>query len=311
MNTIVGSKYYRYTQEGGLEIIRLKKIKNQDTIIVQDRGGKKFTLTDKELNNYTRLNPDGYVSFAIVSVAGGVSDVIVGLHRKKDIEEGSKIPYAVCRQNVFDFFANQTNRDESITLIGTSVSKDTCPPDVDYRLMLACDGLMQLDTVNVYIDDTFEDVISMINTVNYDNALYTLDKKIDKEKTIGACSSLKQLLTENRFWNEFYRAFNIIKINEVIMAYGLDVDGDRLPQKCKEAIESVTKYEILNELVMVYDKDIDLTAAQRDYLLVCDGNNVTHIVIYTKGNYTNKEYLALADQSEKVVLLDNKNLSIK
>ena len=196
-STYKGLKYYTYNDNHEVVVLRLKKIKNSDLYIMLDKDNNEVRLSKKEFDKYIKLNQDGFVTFSRVALEQGIEDVIVSLHRREDLSSTS-VPYAVCRQNIFDIFTNQINRDENMMYVGVSVSKDTCPVDVDYNITLACNGVLESDIVNVYLDDTLEDIMRFINPVNYDRVLKRLYDDIGNNKTVsGYCKSLNEL----KFWS--------------------------------------------------------------------------------------------------------------
>ena len=116
MNVLLGSKWYRYDKDGNLVVVRVVR-HNSDTNVsvirlkqkldeIQSLEKRKIDIRDLE-DAYTMLNPDGYVTFNIVTIGNKedgkpVQDVVVTLHRLKDLNTGNKVPYAVCRQNAND-----------------------------------------------------------------------------------------------------------------------------------------------------------------------------------------------------------------
>lgn len=300
MNTTVGSKYYKYLEDGQLEMVRLEKIKNQDSYIVREESGTKLTLTRNEILEYTKLNPAGYITFALVALDGNMADVVVTLHRKEDIDKGDNVPYCACRQNIFDLFTNQLERNEKINHIGVSVSKDTCPADVKYEIVLACNGVIKMTIVNIYMDDTLEEILSYVPTVAFDEALKKLSNMMDKDTVQGSCTSVHELLKSNNFMDDFFRAYNIHYMPYIIM-------NNVLAPVHYIYIESILKHEVLNGMIVKYDYDIDIKSIESNHIIVSDPLGNLYIVAYVKGAYVNREYEALDDKSDRDILVDIKN----
>jgi len=302
LNTNIGCKFYKYHEsEDGhnvtLEILRLKKIKNQDCYILRNELGKEIRLNNQEFKTYTKLSPDGFVTFSIVQLRGSIEDIIVTMHRCEDIQKSFIDPYCVCRQNIFNLFANQIIREDDKKVIGCCMSIDTCPKDVNYQIMVSCNSTRQTDVVSIYLDDSLEEVMSFINPLNFNDVLDKFYKKMNDGTMIGVCKNLKELLEYNDFWLDVQNGFGISRIPFVI-------EKDKLEPEQKEYIEGKLKHIVLNELIVIYDKDIDLDNIQRHYILLSDPNSTTYVMTYVKGDYINREYDKLEDQSEKELLLN-------
>ena len=54
MKLIKNDKLYRYTDDGSLIMVRLKKIKNEDKFIVYDDNKEEYTLNAEEIKKYTK-----------------------------------------------------------------------------------------------------------------------------------------------------------------------------------------------------------------------------------------------------------------
>lgn len=294
MNTVVGCKFYKYLDEDTLEIVRLLKIKNKDCFVVVDENMEnKRNLTKRELDEYTKLNPDGFITFSIVGLDHGTKDVIVTLHRKKDLDGGAVIPYCVCRQNIFDLFSSQIIKEPGVTYIGTTMSVENVPPDTEYNVMLMCNSVIESFIVNIYMTDTLDIVMKFFNPLNFNELLkkmYDAFSKSDseeesKEKFRGQCSTLLQLLQENHFWNEFNRAYGIIKLPYKVEKLTLSIDQI-------DYIEKILKHKMYNIQVIKYAKDIILDKIKVNYILVSDKNNVMYLLCYNEGEYANDAYLS-------------------
>ena len=291
----VGSKYYKFIDDNTVRVLRLTKIKNDNEFVMRDSQDNVVKLNKNELESYTLLRPDGYITFSIVGLEQDTRDVIVTLHRRKDIENGDNIPYCVCRQNIFDLFANQIVKDENI-YIGVSISKDTCPEDTPYDITMACNTVERTQMVAVYIDDTLDTILSMINQHKYNETLKKMYGSIINPNLKGYCISLKQLLEENYFMYDFLKGFDIepvrIKINEEDIEYGLTNSDIRY-------LESLFKFHMQRLYVIKYDKDIDMSSIQRDYVLVSDLNQKIYILTYDKTEESiyneNESYTELYD----------------
>ena len=132
----LGQKLYKFVGDK-LILCRLIRVRNDNAFVVKDcRSGYEATLTRDQYRSYTKLREDGLVVFSSVELQDGVPDVIVSLFRTEDLAIGE--PYAVCRQNLYDVFTNTIENDDGMMYIGCSISKDTCPENVDFRMLIGC-----------------------------------------------------------------------------------------------------------------------------------------------------------------------------
>ena len=106
---------------------------------------------------------------------------------------------------------------------------------------------------------------------------------------------------------DFRRAFGIIRINLPI-----DTSIDRwtddgiykISQEEVITIEGITKYEVIDPILIKYDKSIDLDEIKRSYIIFEDSNKDIYVISYDKGNYINREYDALSDHRDRDLLLN-------
>ena len=316
----VGSKYFRYGKEGNLILVRVVRYQNVDTVVIKHKEcdyTEKISISEL-IENYTLLNPDGYIFFNIVKInESKLDDVIVALYRKEDINALEPLPYCVCRQGITDIFANQIKINNK-TYYGACVSKDTIPVDVPFEVMLACDGVSSNESIAVYIDDKYDDIIGMIKTKKYDSVLlglfndyinYTAKstgfgsiyannaKKLDCVD--GYCKKLTDLLQYNNFMYDFYRAYNIIPV-----VFDIDVDKekgntlDNIPD-LKITLENLLCCYIDDSIIIKYDKDIDLDSIKSKYILVSDNKEELYIVAYIPSE-TRKYYIDPDDVKEGI-----------
>lgn len=302
MKIYLGDKFYKYNEENDtIEIIRIKKIQNEN-LFSYDINGISYKISKEQLlKEYTRLKPDGFVAFTIVNLENKLKDVIVTLYRTKDLEDGSSIPYCACRQNIFDMFTNQVQKGKTM-YVGVSVSQETMPDDTPFEIVLACNGIDYVNQVSVYLDDTLDDLLSFVNKSKFDLVLTNIHNNVTNKDIKGYCTSLKQLLEENDFMYDFLRAYNIIRLN-----FAIDKDTTELDPFRREAIEGLIKEEMFKTYVVKYDKEIDLNKIERSHIIVSDKNKEIFIIAYDKGEYINREYAKnIKDKRDAVALLKHK-----
>lgn len=257
-----GTKFFRFIDEKEEpDIIRIISADN-DTKKVRyfDSDGKrKNTTIDDILDNYKMLKGDGMILFTIVSV-GDAPDVVVALKDFKRIDD--PLPYAVCRQSIHDFFGEH-NKNVSV---GISVSQDTCPANIDFRMVLTCQKEKYSYPVIIYLDDTLEEILKFVRPKRFDTALRTLKSASIQQfgyEILGYCDTLKDLLTYNNFMYDFRKCFNIIEV-----PFHIDGDRDSLDMDNITFLEDELKTKIIETYMIEYTKEIDLKTIKRDYCLI-------------------------------------------
>lgn len=293
----IGSKFFRYIDkdnEQALELIRILKANPiKDKIRYFDmHTGKANTIDYKTLiDNYSELSPDGSIIFAVASI-GNANDVIVAL---KDYANRSKneLPYAVCRQSIHDFFQDFNKEDFRRISVGISVSQDTCPSNIDFGQVLTCDASKEIyqKHIMIYLDDTLDDILKLVRSTKYDNALKKLktmayqearQEGFNENNIIGYCESLRDLLESNTFMYDFRKCFNIVEV-----PFHIDPDRDTLNGENILYLEKEFKCNIMETYMIEYTREIDLKSIKRDYCLISsakDNFNKVYIIGYDKAD---------------------------
>lgn len=293
---LLGSKYYRYDEQNNIEVIRIYKHNDLEVKVYLDNDkDTKTKMTIEELNkNYVRLNPHAILNFCIVKVGSDLDDVIVTMHKLSDLNTGEPTPYCACRQNITDVFANQIRLTETL-YVGCSMSLATCPPDVDYRIMLACDQINKCVNLCTYMDDTLDDILGIIKTKEFDITLQALfvdhikfqvknnptlsamkNRLMAYETYNGYCKTLRTLLEQNNFMYDFYKAF---EIEPITMEVTYDQNGV-LNAEVTKFISDLHEVNITSTLCMPYWYDIDLSKIDNTYTLIMDKNDKLYVVAY-------------------------------
>lgn len=292
---VPGSKYFRYIDNDNFEIIRINRKKgNEYSVICQDGSYKK--LTEEYIkDNYSLLTPDGYVTF-IIATMGETKDILVIFHRKEDIKSEAAVPYAVCRQFMDDVFTNivlenkgyDNKGNKLYSAIGISVSQDTCPPDIDFRMTMLCDSIERQFIMATYVDDKLDDILSFIHTKPYDNILEKIYNINSKNKfLIGSCKSVKELLEVNNFMYDIYSGYNIYQI-----PFSIDPEfsGSFTNIDIVDHIQNIVRSNIINTYVTKFTKEINLREIKKDFILIADKNENIFIVAYDKSEDFDMSY---------------------
>ena len=317
MNVLLGSKWYRYDKDGNLVVVRVVR-HNSDTNVsvirlkqkldeIQSLEKRKIDIRDLE-DAYTMLNPDGYVTFNIVTIGNkedgkSVQDVVVTLHRLKDLNTGNKVPYAVCRQNVINTYSTVIMKHSTDWEVGMTMSVETIPEGIDYNIMTACNTCDKVIAVAAYLDDNLEDILGLVKPKDlheYDFVLNELYKdhinnipKLFREEACkapihkGYCRYLAQLLDYTDFMYDFERAFGIAKINDIeindeCIEQGDLINGFIMKKPQLEIIEKAYGFKFINPIFMLFDKDIDIDELSDEIALVKDCRNKIFLCNYIK-----------------------------
>ena len=329
-NLLLGAKYYRYDNNDNIEVIRVYKYNESEVKVYLDNDKEtkmKMSIADLE-EKYMRLNPHAIVNFCIAKLKDGkLDDVIVTVHRMSDLMSNEPTPYCVCRQNITDIFANQIRISDKL-YVGCCMSLDTCPPDIDYRIMIACDGMEKCINVCAYMDDTLDGILSFVKVKDFDNTLQSLfvdhvnavvkneptltmmkDRMMKLESYDGYCKTLRLLLEQNNFMYDFYQAFKIIPIDEAVTFNEAGVVSDNIV----EIISDLYEVNISSTLCMEYWYDIDLDNIQNSYVLVMDKNNKLFVIAYVSSGpkHINIEDVESDENIEKLInstLAENRSI---
>ena len=280
-NTIfVGDKFYK-TIDNKTVIVRVVKINNSK--ITVSLGDNKFNISNEILlNDYTKLRHHGSIFFSIVSLQGDNKDVMISFFRRDD--EGH-LPYAVCRQNMENIFMSRASlmREElnGIFYLGVSMSQDTCPEDIDYNMILTCSGVCHSQRINIYMDDTFEDICNLIQKQKkYDDILSNLYDKTAGSHVQGVSRDIISLMKDTIFMGDVMKGFGIYILQDII-----EVNGYQLAYEQKRILEKELNVEMKQTYVVPFDYTVNIHDIKRSYVLVKDMTERLHIVAYDKGDY--------------------------
>ena len=304
----IGAQYFKYDENNELILLRLYKVKSENTFLLKDKQKNKVVLTKKQLEEFSMLEPDGLVIHVLASDPNYGIDTLCLLYRLDDIDKDINEPYAVCRQNIVDPFETILNNNSKKIYVGVSISRDTAPADFDFKSVYAASGVRDQKIHFVYKDDSFEDIMSFVNEDLYDKALNIIKSHMDENDNmtyVGFKNTYRELLIENDFMYDFRRAFGIIRLNLTINT-SIDSwtkDGVyKISDEEINTIESLTKHKVIAPILIKYDKSVDITEIKRNYLFFEDLNKELYIISYDKGEYINKEFDSLEDQRDRELL---------
>lgn len=329
-----GYKFFKENEDGSFDIVRftgkcksdpnLKKDNFLLDMILENGNHAQFEYTYLK-ENYTPIQPEGIVSFNIVDMNTAddkLKDVIVIMYKAIDIAIGNTTPYAVCRQSVNDFFSDFVSKDvENNNLVGVSCSRENCPTNIDFNILLSCSGIIRSDIVNYYKDDNFETLMECIPVEKYDNALS--DMFAEHAKAVndpilvlssrmhdGWCKSLKDLLEVNNAIADFNSMLGIIGVDFSLSDHLVkgSTGVDELDIQSMLFLSEVIKCNIKETRVTEYNYSVDMSKFNNtNYTLIRDKNNKVYIVVYlVDGEFLEEE---LQERINKLDVTDRLRLA--
>lgn len=276
------------------ELYVITKFKNSNLVVMKsmETGINENVSFDYIADEYILLTPVGYVGFNIVDMNDNTQDIIVSISRLSDMENNISTPYAVCRQCIVDFMYQQINPNSE--MVGMSVSKDTCPANVNYENMLICNEVKDGTVVAVYLDYTLDYILSFIKQKDFNNILSSIysdhamfmkekfgqigyDQVIQKNHHNGYCKDLKTLLDINNFMYDFYRAFNIYNIKFTNLE---EREGKSLNTEEVKILSDILCKNIDSTLIVKYNYDIDLKNIGGPHILLADEDGKLFVIAY-------------------------------
>lgn len=292
---IRGTKYFRYeADQDEPEIIRVRSFdETSKEVKYFDKDGNKKTMTLENLKSrYKMLKPDGLLNVTIVKVGIG-SDVITSIVSYDD--RTAELPFAVCRQCIYDIFTNMTSRMNK-TILGLSINRDSCPSNINFKDVFMCEGVKETATIMVYLDDVLDDILKFLNVKKYDTVLRTTAQQIRANymtfQNSGLCETYRDLLEINHFMYDFRKCFGIVELPYYIenqLYHG--GDADHLSFDNVLYLEDLIKRNIMATYVVKYTREIDLRTIRRDYILASSAME-DHKNIYIVGYDTSdNEYV--------------------
>ena len=314
INKYRGYVFYKVDENDSVELLRIVDIEEfNDKVVVKKENGITKTMTIGALSKYTPLEPTGFIMFTRVTVNGqdGIpaDDIIASVYRLIDVKMDINEPYAICRQNVTDFFYSLISTDEDHEQVGVSCSRDTCPGNIPYHVLACCDSVLNSTMVNFYLNDTLEDILQCINPKelsainslleeNYithmrsNNPMY-MSRFDENMSDKGWCRNLHQLLFENNFITDLDTMRNITSLDFDLSKYLKEEDTDvySFNEIMLLFFNDTFKINATTTMVIKYDFDINLGDFNNShYTLLRDNTNTVYVVVYTsQGEYLEKD----------------------
>lgn len=335
----LGYKFYKESEDGSFNIIRLIRISefNDKVTIKDEETNKTKEVLFSSLKGYTPLIPYGKISFAQVKLYENgnkdkfVKDVIIAGYRDIDMKLELYDPYVVCRQNITDFWYNLIAQENELDengnhqMVGVSTTRDNCPPNIPYNMMMLCDEMIKYEMISIYMNDTIESILECINVKEYDKILkelfdshmkhinpgYNKDIPTKFDNKNGWCKNLSALLRENNFITDIDTMRGISAVEFIMEEFMTNDDENKDIYHCNNDLlkffNSTFNLKATSSDVIQFDHDIDIANFNNtNYLLIRDKSNKLYIVVYkSSGEFLEKE---LEDKSNELSISDKLRL---
>lgn len=272
------------------------KVKNLDTDEEKD-------VKMDELEGYTPLQPDAYITFNIVYIMNEgkkLEDIIITASKVLNLKIGDTTPFAICRQSITDIFYNMMAKNENDIIVGLSINQEDCPSNFDFRNFLACDGIDYSENVYYYRTDTIKDILPMININKYNKIMrknFTDHLKatkntnaLFKKEDRGWCVDIETLIKENNFQSDIDQMlgitavdFDISKcIEEKILPGTDDKTYESVTDSFKFWLSKLHRININTISIVEFGYDIDLVDFKNSrYFLLRDNTGKLYLLVYT------------------------------
>lgn len=296
---IRGTKYFRFeADQDEPEIIRARSFDSEKNIIKYfDKDGNKKSMTLDDLKSrYKMLRPDGILN-VIIANSGELSDVITTIVSYDD--RSADLPFAVCRQCIYDIFTNMTERLNK-TVLGLSINKNNCPTNINFKDIFACSGVKDVASIMVYLDDSLDDILSFLNVKKYDAVLRNTAESVKMGYRVmpdsGLCNTYRELLEINNFMYDFRQCFKIEDLpfnieqvsendeNELVVPSELDFRNTIY-------LEGIIRKNIMATYVIKYTREIDLKTIKREYILAASSAEQYRNIYIVGYDASDNEYI--------------------
>lgn len=296
----LGCKFQIYEGDE-MKIYRARKYKNTETIIIADADGNTKDVSIEELNSkYIRLIPDAFLTI-MTTDTDTYPDVYVCVHKTNETINGKQEPDLILRQALLSVTKQAFNIFGDI-YVGDCLTNNIVESGSTLSNYLEFENINFSNYIYLYIDDTMEDILSVIppNTIKkVENVLASLSEEYNKNPLIkGQCTTLVDLMKENNFMARYREIFNILQVDfEINLTNNYNKEGDIiLTVAQKTAIEDILRKYINNIIMLQYDKDIDVSKiVSLPHIMISDSNEIIYLIAYEEvGNYPIDDDIAKA-----------------
>lgn len=283
---ILGTKYQTYIDDE-LVVFRLVNIKSNNKYTVEDKDGKRITMTQEELNKCVKLDLDALLCLMITTGEDGYRDVYACVNRVEDMRAGYKDPVLILRQNIYSSSKNSFSIMDGV-YVGECMTNINRTNDSNFKSLMEFKSIDYTLSVGLYVDDKFKDIKKFItghNAKKFDEILRQIKSETEKTNSMikGYCDSLEELFEENNFMYHYRSLFNITQIDFLIET-GNNTSEDGVIQLDEiqiRKIEDLLRNHITDVKVLKYDKDIDISKiVGNTHIMLSDKSENIYLVSY-------------------------------
>ena len=271
---IIGVKY-QFQTDGKIYRV-IDKINHNYILKSKDSEETKKATEQQLINKYIRLIPDAFMN---IMLCKDPDDVYVCINKASNIAKGDIIPSLILRQNI----PNQYNNNHTTIVMGDCITEYNNRFETKMQVCMQCSNITYYYTFSMYLDDTLDDILSIIpdNVLNKINNYLKYIEKNKKPNTIGYKTDLKLLMYDLKLVQRYREIFQIFPIGWTIDIGNYNSDGDIiLTNMQKELIYNIMDSEIPINGVIKYDIDIDSNNVGDNTLWVSDPSNNIYIIIF-------------------------------
>ena len=238
------------------------------------------------LDHYIRLIPDAFMNIMITDL-DVAPDVYLCINKSTNLNNGKKEPDIILRQNVYSPYSDAFNITPKIS-IGACITENICSGETTMASFMEFDKIEYSDSVALYVDDTVDDIINIINprTIKHINsALQRISYKYSSMPYIeGYADNIKSLMEDTNFIFYYRNIFNILQLD-----WQIDIgkesyndNGDlAFNDKQQKRFEDEIRKFICNIKVIKYDKDIDISRViSYTHTMVSDITQTIYLIAY-------------------------------
>lgn len=250
IKNIKGYKYYKFDKEKS--VINIERNKEND-------------------KTWKKLKPDGVMLFSIIKEENNVKRIYIFFYKSDNYNE----PTIIYDSNYLPTF----NGFNDVKFIGGSFTEYNGIKDFD-----KIEGkIIYSETIAIYREDTLRMIVDQIECIDkFNDVLMEINKNfklIYKEKLIFKDTLYKNLMTNNFDYDINFE----FEINNYTGTINLN---DKLSIKnIINNIEEYTMFEILQPVIVKYNRAIDLNKISKEYLLFRDDNETLYLITYVQGEY--------------------------
>ena len=301
---LIGIKYQVFNSDKEMEVYRVVEEIDDDNVNVIrlnpiDESKQKIKKEKQYILGSTiSISPDAMLDIMLTETEYEqdiLNDVYCCVYKTRDILSNMVEPALILRQDIYSYTKNGIfgGEDPNKIYVGDCITKDTVP-FLEGDIMSICefDRVLYNYTINLYINDTLSDILNCIPGEvhgKFNDVLKPMYNR-NSEMISGYSRTLKELLIDNKFIDNYRSIYNIVPIDFpiVIDKRSWNSEGDIiLNDKQKRRIEDLLRKYITDIKVIKYDHDLDIKdIVSYKHIIVSDSDESIYIIAYEEtGDY--------------------------